>query len=79
MLVQKHRAEMVFLLVMACKRGEFHTHTYTHTYTYRGYLVMSRVSLVAQRVNNPPAMRETRVRSLGQEDSPGEGNGNPLQ
>ena len=24
-------------------------------------------------------MRETRVRSLGQEDSPGEGNGNPLQ
>ena len=33
-------------------------------------------SLVAQ---NPPAMRETRVRSLGREDSPGEGNGYPLQ
>ena len=40
---------------------------------------MSRVSLVAQRVNNLPEMRETRVRSLGQEDSLGEGNGNPLQ
>ena len=29
-------------------------------------------------VNNPPAMQETWVQSLGQED-PGEGNGNPLQ
>ena len=26
-----------------------------------------------------PAMQETRVQSLGQEDSPGEGNGNPFQ
>ena len=30
-------------------------------------------------VKNPPAMQETWVRSLGQEDPPGEGNGNPLQ
>ena len=30
-------------------------------------------------VKNLPAMQETWVRSLGQEDSPGEGNGNPLQ
>ena len=36
-------------------------------------------SLVAQAVKRLPAMRETRVRFLGQEDSPGEGNGNPLQ
>ena len=36
-------------------------------------------SLVAQRLKRLPAMRETRVRSLGREDSPGEGNGNPLQ
>ena len=28
--------------------------------------------------NNLPAMQETQVRSLGQEDSPGEGNGNSL-
>ena len=35
-------------------------------------------SLVAQRSKHLPAMRETRVRSLGWEDSPGEGNGNPL-
>ena len=34
---------------------------------------------VAQMVQSSPAMQETRVRSLGQEDSPGEGNGNPLQ
>ena len=36
-------------------------------------------SLVAQLVKNLPAMWETRVRSLGWEDSQGEGNGNPLQ
>ena len=36
-------------------------------------------SLVAQRVKNPPAMQETQVQSLGQEDSPGKGNGNPFQ
>ena len=30
-------------------------------------------------VKNLPATQETRVQSLGQEDSPEEGNGNPLQ
>ena len=35
--------------------------------------------LVAQMVKRLPAMRETWVRSLGQEDPPGEGNSNPLQ
>ena len=34
---------------------------------------------VAQLVKNPPAMQETPVRFLGQEDSPGEGLGYPLQ
>ena len=29
---------------------------------------MSRASLVAQRVKNPPAMQETQVQSLGRED-----------
>ena len=38
-----------------------------------------RASLVAQMVKNEPAMQETWVQSLGQEDSPGEGHGNPLQ
>ena len=36
-------------------------------------------SLVAQRLKCLPAMRVTQVRSLGWEDSPGEGNGNPLR
>ena len=36
-------------------------------------------SLVAQRLKRLPAMQETTVPSLGWEDSPGEGNGNPLQ
>ena len=35
--------------------------------------------LVAQLVKNPPAMRETWVRPLGWENSPGEGKGYPLQ
>ena len=30
-------------------------------------------------VKNLPAVQETQVLSLGQEDSPGGGNGNPLQ
>ena len=36
-------------------------------------------SLGSQMVKNPPAMRETWVWSLGWEDSPGGGHGNPLQ
>ena len=35
--------------------------------------------LVAQTVTNLPAVQETQVQSLVWEDSPGEGNGNPLQ
>ena len=34
---------------------------------------------MAQPVKNLPAMRETWVQSLGQEDSPGEVNGCPLK
>ena len=36
-------------------------------------------SLVAQTIKNLPARQETWIQSLGQEDSPGVGNGNPLQ
>ena len=43
------------------------------------YNACKRASLVAQRLKCLPPMQETRVRSLGQEDSAGEGNGNPLQ
>ena len=42
-------------------------------------LFQLRASLVAQMVENRLAMQETWVRFLGWEDSPGEGNGNPLQ
>ena len=40
---------------------------------------VSWASLVAQMVKNPTAVQETWVRSLGWEDSPGGGHGNPLQ
>ena len=33
----------------------------------------------AQTIKNLLAMRETQVQSLGLEDAPGDGNGNPLQ
>ena len=36
-------------------------------------------SLMPQMVKNLPTVQETQVRSLGQEDSPGEQHGNPLQ
>ena len=36
-------------------------------------------SLGAQTVENLPALQETQVQSLGQKDSPGEENGNPLR
>ena len=39
----------------------------------------ARLQLMAQRVKCLSAMQETWVQSLGQEDPPGEGNGNPLQ
>ena len=39
----------------------------------------TRASLVAHLVKNLPAMRETRVSSLGWEGPPGEQKGNPLQ
>ena len=35
-------------------------------------------SLVVQLVKNPRAVQKTWVQFLGQEDSPGEGKGNPL-
>ena len=43
------------------------------------WLSLVGASLVAQRLKSPPAMWETRVRSLGSGRSPGEGNGNLLQ
>ena len=41
--------------------------------------IPTRASLVAHRLKRLPAMWETWVQSLGREDSPGEGNGDPLQ
>ena len=35
--------------------------------------------MVAQTVKHLPAMQEMRAQPLGWKDSPGEGNGNPLQ
>ena len=40
---------------------------------------VANASLLAQMLRSLPAMRETRVHSLGWERSPGEENGNPLQ
>ena len=42
-------------------------------------LLYSLYHLVAQMVKSLPAVQESWVQSLSQEDPPGEGNGNPLQ
>ena len=55
------------------KAAKFKKKKKAHLYVIVG------VSLVAQLVKNLPAVQETQVRSLGQEDSPAEGNGKPLQ
>ena len=39
----------------------------------KNHLQSFRASLVAQTVKNPPAMQETQVQSLGQEDPPEKG------
>ena len=41
--------------------------------------IEKKASLVAQMVKHLPATQETWVQSLGREDLPGAGNGNPLQ
>ena len=43
------------------------------------YMASRETSLVAQMVKCLPAMQKTQVQSLGQEDPPGEGNGNSFQ
>ena len=43
------------------------------------YSYVKNPPLVAQMVKRLPTMRETQVQSLGWEDPPGEGNGDPLQ
>ena len=43
------------------------------------YVFIYGASLVAQELKNPPANAETWVPSLGWEDSPGGGQGSPLQ
>ena len=63
------------------RRMQKHTLLYYPTYIIAS-LMTQRASLLAERVKNLPAMQETHerlLRYLGQEDSPGEGNGNPLQ
>ena len=45
--------------------------------SYMDFIMMN--SLVVQKVKNLPAMWETWVLSLGWEDSPGGGHGNPFQ
>ena len=44
-----------------------------HHYHHHHILISTILSLVAQMVKNLPAVQETRVRSLGQEDALGKG------
>ena len=52
-------------------------HNFGRWYDHYSHFMHEKGFLVAQLVKNPPSMQKTWVLSLGQ--SPGEGNGNPLQ
>ena len=65
---------LLLLLILVQLSGIF-----TYCPLFMMFFLPSAAPLVAQMVKCLPAMRETRVQFLGQEDSPGEGNGNPLQ
>ena len=56
-------------------RHDWVTNTHTHTHTHMSFWA----SLLAQLVKNPPAIQETLVRFLGQEDPLEKGIGYPLQ
>ena len=78
----KDREEMETELIWKGRRmsGERDGWTGGDRQTYRhgpGSKDKTNHPLVVQMVKNPPAMRETRVRSLGWEDSPGEGKWQP--
>ena len=66
-LVGRGRSDIKMLVTM--KYLQFTKYFYIHALT----------SLVAQRLKRLPAMWGTWIRSLGREDSPGEGDGNSLQ
>ena len=74
---------MNFRNIRLSERRQMQKHTLLYYPIYiMASLMTQRASLMAQRVKNLPAMQETQemlLQSLGQEDSPGEGNGNPLQ
>ena len=64
-----------------CWPGEFHGlyNPWGHKDSDTTERLSLLASVAAQTVKNPPAMQETRVRSLGLGRSPGGGHGNPLQ
>ena len=62
-----------------CKKKSEIRYGFNHFRKYKVSYQQERDSLVAQMVKSLPAMWETQVPSLGWEDSPGEGKGNPLQ
>ena len=62
-------------IVCSCfKKPEEYTHKKAQIYTQKYIYIHTWASLVTQLVKNPPAMRETWVRSLGWEDPLEKGN-----
>ena len=70
-LLQRQFSSFFFLITKHFSLSQFFFHSLKN--------IFLGTSLVAQTVKDLPAMKETQVRSLGQEDSPGGGHGNPLQ
>ena len=66
-------------LTSSALADRFFTTSTTILHKNKLHLRVLRASLVAQTVKRLLTMQETQVQFLGREDSPGEGNGNPLQ
>ena len=67
------------LSIWACIKKSKRAWNISQVLLQRRLLLLFWASLVVQLIRNLPATQETWVQSLGWEDSPGEGKGNPLQ
>ena len=67
---QKWRQQAGILPLLQLEKKHFQ---YSHIFVVFCRCPLSRASLVAQMIKNPPAVRETGVQSLGREDPLGKG------
>ena len=71
--------DMMDTMINVCLIFQESIKSFQSKYTILYFSITILAVLLAQSLKRLPAMWETWVQSLGQDDSPGEGNGNPFQ